>query len=552
MVNQDHEPSKGGDSLERVLQVLKEIAEKSADDDYLYRGEPKCYSRVSSSLYRDCGEIDAEHFDIGAVQNEILQQAKLLIAQTYEDNDLLAELQHYGYPTNLIDFTTDCLIALFFACDGEPAEDGRVVLLRKSGHVLLEPKSPANRVIAQKSVFVRPPKGYIDDNETVTVAIPHDLKESMLDYLNTRHGLSVTTIYNDIHGFIRYHQGHDSSYREFYAGLTYQNKGEHCKAIERLSNAIRLNPQLPSALMNRGVAYSELRQYERAIQDYNKGLELAPNASELYTNRGDAYRQLGKYDLAIRDLDMAIRLNPLDDKAHDNRGIAHMEKGNLGQAMLDYDRAIKLNSYNAAAHNNRSVAHQRSENYDRAIQDCDKAIELNPSYADAYVNRGVALIGKGELERAIQDFNRAIALNPSCVDGHINRGLAYGLKREYECAIEDFGRAIEQDSKDAVAYIYRGKAYDLIGEHERAVRDFDKAIELDPDLPIAHFNHGVRWLVLGDWAKAEANFSTAKILGVGVVSAFCNEFESVTTFEKRYNIKLPAGIVKILTANGDE
>ena len=44
---------------------------------------------------------------------------------------------------------------------------------------------------------------------------PHDLKESMLDYLNTRHGLSATTIYNDIHGFIRYHRGHESAYLEF-------------------------------------------------------------------------------------------------------------------------------------------------------------------------------------------------------------------------------------------------------------------------------------------------------------------------------------------------
>ena len=159
MTDQDREQSDRGNSLERVLQILKEIAEKSSDGDYLYRGEPKHYSRVSSSLYRECGGIDAEHFDIGAVQNEILLDAKLLIAQTYEDDDLLAQLQHYGYPTNLIDFTSDYLIALFFACDGEPAEDGRVILLRKSGNVLLEPRSPANRVIAQKSVFYATAQG---------------------------------------------------------------------------------------------------------------------------------------------------------------------------------------------------------------------------------------------------------------------------------------------------------------------------------------------------------------------------------------------------------
>ena len=36
------------------------------------------------------------------------------------DFEILTELQHYGGKTNLIDFTTDYLIALFFACDGSP------------------------------------------------------------------------------------------------------------------------------------------------------------------------------------------------------------------------------------------------------------------------------------------------------------------------------------------------------------------------------------------------------------------------------------------------
>ena len=50
-----------------IHKILHEIEAKSADDGYIYRGEPKCYPKVSSSLYReyvDKAEIDAEHFDI--------------------------------------------------------------------------------------------------------------------------------------------------------------------------------------------------------------------------------------------------------------------------------------------------------------------------------------------------------------------------------------------------------------------------------------------------------------------------------------------------------
>ena len=44
----------------------------------------------------------------------------------------LTELQHYGGHTNLIDFTTDNHIALFFACDGSPDKDGRIILLERT------------------------------------------------------------------------------------------------------------------------------------------------------------------------------------------------------------------------------------------------------------------------------------------------------------------------------------------------------------------------------------------------------------------------------------
>ena len=44
------------------------------------------------------------------------------------DFEILTEIQHYGGKTNLIDFTTDYLIALFFACDGHHDKEGRIIM----------------------------------------------------------------------------------------------------------------------------------------------------------------------------------------------------------------------------------------------------------------------------------------------------------------------------------------------------------------------------------------------------------------------------------------
>ena len=121
--------------LNRILEIIGKIAETTADGDFIYRGEPRRYKRVSSSLWRECRkEIGTEEFDIEAIQERMLEVAKDYTHE--EDNfEILTELQHYGGHTNLIDFTTDNHIALFFACDSSHDKDGRILLLEKTEEV---------------------------------------------------------------------------------------------------------------------------------------------------------------------------------------------------------------------------------------------------------------------------------------------------------------------------------------------------------------------------------------------------------------------------------
>ena len=207
------------------MEIIGRIAETTADGDFIYRGEPEYYEKVSSSLWRECQkEIGTEEFDIEAVQERMIEAAK---EYTHETNpfEILTELQHYGGHTNLIDFTTDNHIALFFACDGSLGRPGRIILFQRTGerneeYKIREPQHPRNRVIAQKSIFVRPPKGFLESEQYDVIDIPKLLKEPILDYLQKQHGISIQTIYNDLHGFIRNQSTHQRTYIEVYKGRT--------------------------------------------------------------------------------------------------------------------------------------------------------------------------------------------------------------------------------------------------------------------------------------------------------------------------------------------
>ena len=396
------------EELKGVFQIIQEITKISATGDYIYRGEPKHYSKVSSSLYREWSEIDKD-INVVAVQNEILKEAKRFVYDN-DELEILTQLQHYGGATNLIDFTTDYLVAMFFACDGSDLlnQNGRIILLEKSSAInkqLEIPRNPRNRVMAQKSIFVRPHRGFIEPDHVVN--IPKALKTPILNYLWKCHDLSTAAIYNDLHGFIKFQKIHHRSHSKYFSGLLCQKKEAYRKAIEHYTEAIKLNPRLIDAYCNRGAAYSNEGVYHLAIEDYNKAIELDPDDVEIYFNRGLAQTGNGAFDLAIEDYNKAAELDPNDVEIYVSRGLAQIGKGAYDLAVEDYNKAIELNPDDSRIYFNRGNAHLKQGEYDHAVQDYNKAIELNPNDAKAYFNRGVIWLSRKNWPRAQSDLTAA-------------------------------------------------------------------------------------------------------------------------------------------------
>ena len=376
--------------LSRVLAKINEIAEKSADGDYIYRGEPECYEKVSSTLYRIVPSMEGIHFDIADFQNSTLEQAKAYIGKTdnideTDDIGILTELQHFEGRTNLIDFTENYLIALYFACDGSPDEAGRVILLKREldDYQIRRPRRTTPRVESQRSVFVESPTGFVEPDPDLVVTIPAELKQPLLDYLRKSLRISVETIYSDLHGFIR-----RSHHAEFLKGLACQTKSEKAKTFKK-----------------------KQKHREKAIKHYTEALKLNSKYAAAYNNRGNAYAAegdaIGDFERAIQDFDEAIALKPELAAAYNNRGNTYQAKGDFERAIQDFRNSIALNPKDAAAYYNMGNAYNGIDRLDIAIENYSKAIELNPEFAAAYYNRGVAWLHLSEWENARADLTTA-------------------------------------------------------------------------------------------------------------------------------------------------
>ena len=113
--------------------------EQFNDGQYLFRGVSKAKYKIEASACRRLPKTERNNVNkLLKINQEMLEKARRLghdlkDGHRLSDLELLAELQHYGAATCLIDFTRNPLFALWIACQqssSDPQKDGKVVVLR--------------------------------------------------------------------------------------------------------------------------------------------------------------------------------------------------------------------------------------------------------------------------------------------------------------------------------------------------------------------------------------------------------------------------------------
>jgi len=122
------------------------------------------------------------------------------------------------------------------------------------------------RVVAQKSIFIHAPWGYIEPDKCIIIPIKSELKPDILAYLDKFHDINQRTIYNDLHGLIEA-QEHGSRARLFLSkGNQYFLKDDFKSAISFYDKAIQFKPDFAEAFVHRGFAKMKLENTEEGSE----------------------------------------------------------------------------------------------------------------------------------------------------------------------------------------------------------------------------------------------------------------------------------------------
>lgn len=199
----------------KTLSEFAEWAKKFVPGDYVFRGVPNQDYGIEASAYRRPEEENRSFQKFLQINRDLIEEAKLRgynekNGRILNDLEILAELQHFGAATCLIDFTHNALVALWFACQVDSKtpkdSDGKVfavhnqppefkeiksdLLTKKIDEFLQDndepqlyhwkPQQQNNRIIAQQSIFLF---GHYKFDAYAECVISQNSKESILTEL---------------------------------------------------------------------------------------------------------------------------------------------------------------------------------------------------------------------------------------------------------------------------------------------------------------------------------------------------------------------------------
>ena len=133
-------------------------------------------------------------------------------------------------------------------------------------------------------------------------------------------------------------------------GNKYFNANKFDSAIESYSNAIALNPNIPTYYTNRALCYMKNNRWAQAVQDSKAALERDSSLVKGHFYLGTSLLELDKLDEAIKHLQTAFELakkdpgSYYDDTISSKLRLARKKKWNL-QEEKRIQQEIDLQAY---------------------------------------------------------------------------------------------------------------------------------------------------------------------------------------------------------------
>lgn len=189
------------------------------------------------------------------------------------------------------------------------------------------------------------------------------------------------------------------------------------------------------------IAESQHGQYESSAEKLTAALKTDPNSVPVHYLLGLDYYRMRQYPRAVEELRQVLKLSPDYALAAFNLGLAYARTGELDQAILALKHALELDGTNFSAAYNLGVAYSQKEMVPEALAAFRQTVALAGDYAPGHRSLGELLLYQGQVDESLVELRRAAELDPRDSKTHVALAKALSAKGLKAEADEEMRRA---------------------------------------------------------------------------------------------------------------
>ena len=205
-------------------------------------------------------------------------------------------------------------------------------------------------------------------------------------------------------------------------------------AIEYYNRTIAIKPDNTEALNNKGLLLAEKGLTEEALQCCDNALSINPQMSSSLINKGDILKDMGEeyYSEALKCYNLALKITPENGKVLFNKGLllSKLSKKHYIEAIECFDGSLNIDSDNWEVLTEKALLLKEMgpEFHADALKCFNKAIFFKPNYRKAITGKGMLLknMGSEHLYEAVSCLNRALEIKPDDWDVLNSKGILLG------------------------------------------------------------------------------------------------------------------------------
>ncbi len=197
-------------------------------------------------------------------------------------------------------------------------------------------------------------------------------------------------------------------------------------------------------LISDGIADSQHGEYRSSTEKLSAALKTEPDSVPVHYLLGLNYYRLGEFPKSVDEFQRVLQLSPDYELAAYQLGLAYARTGSFDQAIQSLKRALELDGTNFSAAYNLGAAYLKKQMVPEAGAAFRQAIAINPDYALAHRALGEILVYQGQVDDAIAELKRASELNPQDPGAHAALAKAFAAKGMTAEADEEMRKARQQ------------------------------------------------------------------------------------------------------------